>query len=111
MTSTDSFKGLMGILKPLVTAPSGPQLYATEGSPNDVYAAPVTEFFRFKIEEDAAKEETVKKAWESFSAALGEAKVLTGISFNLPYREFLGIVGWESEEVSARCRCDSINKY
>lgn len=59
----------------------------------------MTEVFRAVIGQDEEKEASVKKAWAEFVKSLGVKTSLGGVSINVEERMFLGMLGWETEEV------------
>ncbi|PQE22430.1 hypothetical protein CJF31_00001323 [Rutstroemia sp. NJR-2017a BVV2] len=101
LINSDEFSNDVGqMLKSFATARTVPGIYETDVSPKEVFTSPVSEIFRIKIHGDQAKETTARAEWENFTKTLNGKKVLSGVSINLEERLFLGIVGWESFEVS-----------
>jgi hypothetical protein len=86
------------------TTPVPPQLYDTDIEPKSVYGSALTEVFRIKIGEDEEKKANVKEAWENF-VSIGAVKTLSGVSVNVPERTFVGMIGYESEEVRELMTC------
>jgi hypothetical protein len=100
VVNSDDFKGFAEMIKPIATAKPIPEVYETDVSPKEVFTSPVSEIFRIKIHGDQAKETAARAEWENFMKTLNGKKALSGVSINLEERLFLGIVGWESFEVS-----------
>lgn len=65
-----------------------------------MFASPITDVFRISIGDDPTKEARAKTAWSKLVKELGDTKVLSGISVNLPDKLFLGMIGWSGVEVS-----------
>lgn len=80
------------------TAPAQPQVFETDLGPHDVFAAAVTEVFRIKLG-DAEK---AKLFWNAFTKSIPNRNTsISGKSLNLEEELFVGIIGWESTEVSS----------
>lgn len=87
------------MVKPYALAPPNPQLYETDVGPSGVFAATLTEVWQVKLGE----EEKAKQAWKTFITAveaLGAVKSSSGTSLNQEEKQFVGIIGWDSVEVS-----------
>lgn len=84
---------------PLVTAPAFPELYETDVLPLVVYGSPLTEVFKLKIGDDKEKEERAKETWKNLISFIGNSKSLSGVSVNIEEKTFLGVIGWESQQV------------
>lgn len=102
--SSDKFGVFAASLPPFISTtitPFGPspQVYETNVGPRSVFAAAVTELFKMRIGDDTEKEKSAKAAWGEFVKGIENIESLSGVSVNLDEKEFLGIIGWESEEV------------
>ena len=95
----------MGLPLSAETTPVPPQLYDTDIEPKSVYGSALTEVFRIKIGEDEEKKANVKEAWENFVKSIGVVKTLSGVSVNVPEKTFVGMIGYESEEVRELMTC------
>jgi hypothetical protein len=84
---------------PFFTELKMPQLYETDVFPISVYGSTLTEVFRVEIGEDEEKKANIIVAWENFVESIRAVKSLSGVSINMETKTFLGIIGWDSEEV------------
>jgi hypothetical protein len=96
-------------VKPHSVAPPVPQLYNTDLEPFQVFGSALTEVWQVKIGEGDGKEVESREAWEKFVSAVAEAgglngdgKSIQGTSLNLEERRWVGVLGWESSEVSLK---------
>jgi hypothetical protein len=69
----------------------------------------LTEVWQVKIGEEDGKVVEARGAWEKFVSAVAEAggangngKSIQGTSLNLEEKRWVGILGWESSEVSLK---------
>jgi hypothetical protein len=98
-------------VKPHSIAPPVPQLYNTDFGPSEVFGSALTEVWQVKIGEEDGKVVEARGAWEKFVSAVAEAggvngkgKSIQGTSLNLEEKRWVGILGWESSEVSLKYR-------
>jgi hypothetical protein len=94
-------------VKPHSVAPPVPQLYNTDFEPSKVFGSTLTEVWQVKTGEGDEKVVDSTGAWEKFVSAVAEAggvhgdgKSIQGTSVNLEERRWVGVLGWESSEVS-----------
>lgn len=94
-------------MKPHSVAPPVPQLYNTDLGPSEVFGSALTEVWQVKIGERDEKVVEARGAWEKFVSAVAEAggvngngDSIQGTSLNLEEKRWVGVVGWESSEVS-----------
>lgn len=97
-------------MKPHSVAPPVPQLYETDFEPNKVFGSALTEVWQVKIGEGDGKVAESRGAWEKFVTAVavaggvdGNGRSIQGTSLNLEERRWVGVLGWESNEVSLFC--------
>lgn len=97
-------------MKPHSVAPPVPQLYSTDFGPSEVFGSALTEVWQVKIGEGDEKVVEARGAWEKFVSAVAEAggvngngDSIQGTSLNLEEKRWLGVLGWESTEVSLKC--------
>jgi hypothetical protein len=90
-------------------APPVPQLYNTDFGPSKVFGSAITEVWQVKIREGDGKVVESREAWEKFVSAVAEAggvtgngKSIQGTSLNLEERRWVGVLGWESSQVSLK---------
>jgi hypothetical protein len=98
-------------VKPHSVAPPVPQLYNTDFEPGEVFGSALTEVWQVKIGEGDGKvveARGARGAWEKFVSAVAEAggvngngKSIQGTSLNLEQKRWVGVLGWESREVSS----------
>lgn len=91
------------MVQPYATAPPNPQLYETDLGPSEVFASALTEVWEVKVGNGTDAEGKVKearRAWERFVAVVGNGEGIQGTSLNQEERLWIGVLGWESGEVS-----------
>ena len=91
-------------------APPVPQLYNTDFEPTKVFGSTLTEVWQVKIGEGNEKVAESREAWKKFVNAVAEAsgskgteESIQGPSVNLEEKRWVGVLGWESMEVSLKC--------
>lgn len=91
-------------------APPIPQLYNTDFEPTKVFGSTLTEVWQVKIGEGNEKVVESREAWKKFVNAVAEAsgsngteESIQGPSVNLEEKRWVGVLGWESMEVSLTC--------
>jgi hypothetical protein len=91
-------------------APPVPQLYNTDSEPTKVFGSTLTEVWQVKIGEGSEKVAESREAWKKFVTAVAEAsgsngteESIQGPSVNLEEKRWVGVLGWESMEVSLKC--------
>ncbi len=97
--TSDEFKAFGSSLKPYALAPPDLQLYETNVGPSDVFAATLTEVWQVKLGEG----EKTRQTCNAFLAAVessGGVKSSSGTRLNHEEKPFVGIIGWNSVEVS-----------
>lgn len=94
-------------MKPHSVAPPVPQLYETDFEPNKVFGSASTEVWQVKIGEGDGKVAESREAWDNFVTAVevavgvnGIGRSIQGTSLNLEERRWVGVLGWESDQVS-----------
>lgn len=65
-----------------------------------MFASALTEVWQVKIGEDSKKVGEAKEAWKGFVASVGNGKGIQGTSLNQDDKLWIGVLGWESSEVS-----------
>jgi hypothetical protein len=97
------------MVMPHSLAPPVPQLYNTDFEPIKVFDSALTEVWQVQIGEGDGKAVESREAWEKFVSAVAEAggvngngKSIQGTSLNLEERRWVGVLGWESSEVSLK---------
>jgi hypothetical protein len=105
--ASENFQTFKSIVKPHSVAPPVPQLYNTDFEPSKVFGSTLTEVWQVKIGEGDGKVVESRGAWEKFVSAVAEAggvngdgTSIQGTSVNLEERRWVGVLGWESSEVS-----------
>lgn len=93
---------MIGASKPFMAGPPTIQLFETDASPASSATAPVTAILRTSIK-DSSNKEAAERVWNELVKDIGsEAKGVThGASVNLEEKLYLGVLGWESMEVSS----------
>jgi hypothetical protein len=111
--ASENFETFKSIVKPHSVAPPVPQLYNTDFEPSEVFGSTLTEVWQVKIGEEDRKIVESKEAWQKFVRAVMEAggvngngKSIQGTSLNLEERRWVGVLGWESIEVSLKYLLD-----
>ena len=93
-------------MKPHSVALPVPQLYSTDLGPTEVFGSALTEVWQVKIGEGDEKVVEARDAWEKFVNAVAEAGGVNGniqgTSLNLEEKRWVGVLGWESSEVSLK---------
>jgi hypothetical protein len=107
--ASENFSNFKTIVMPHSIAPPVPQLYNTDFEPSKVFSSGLTEVWQVKVGEGDRKVVESKEAWEKFVSAVEEAggahgngKSIQGTSINLEERRWVGVLGWESSEVSLK---------
>ncbi|RAL65702.1 hypothetical protein DID88_005370 [Monilinia fructigena] len=98
LVQSKGFQDFGLITKPYIAALPSPEVYETDTSPRDIFASTITDILRINISDDFTKEAAAKSSWHGLVEVLGDVKVLSGISINLPERLFLGMIGWSGLE-------------
>jgi hypothetical protein len=106
--ASDNFETFKTVVKPHSAAPPVPQLYNTDFEPTEVFASALTEAWQVKIGDSDGKVAETRDAWERFVSAVVRAggasgRGIHGTSLNLEERRWVGVLGWESMEVSLKC--------
>lgn len=106
--ASDDFETFKTVVKPHSAAPPVPQLYNTDFEPVEVFASTLTETWQVKIKDSDEKVAKTKDAWEKFVSAVVETggasgKGIHGTSLNLDEKRWVGVLGWDSMEVSLNC--------
>lgn len=92
-------------------APPVPQLYKTDFEPGRVFGSTLTEVWQVKVGEGDEKAVESNEAWEKFVGTVVKVggvnmdvnrKSIQGTSLNLDERVWVGVIGWESNEVSLK---------
>ncbi|KAG4442557.1 hypothetical protein IFR05_001969 [Cadophora sp. M221] len=98
LIASEGFKSFGALVKPHSLAPPNPQLYETDLGGGEVFASAMTEVWQVRIGEGNG--EDARGAWRVFVDAVGcGVKGIQGLSLNQPERLWIGVLGWESEEV------------
>ncbi|EXM13486.1 hypothetical protein V3481_018587 [Fusarium oxysporum f. sp. vasinfectum] len=107
--ASENFQTFKTMVMPHSLAPPVPQLYNTDFEPIKVFGSALTEVWQVQIGEGDGKAVESREAWEKFVSAVAEAggvngngKSIQGTSLNLEERRWVGVLGWESSEVSLK---------
>jgi len=101
ITSPD-FAAFVDKSKPFAAGPTKPQLYETNLGPAGCGAAPIAEIVQMKV---GSGSQSAEKAWDNLVALIEQhvdapMRAIRGRSLNLDEEVFLGVLGWDSVEVS-----------
>ena len=101
VSNSNAFLDYIG---PLLAEPAKLQLFVTDTNPDKFASASVTEITQLPVKSEHFSKD---KDWERLSSLIkvhsrGERQFLSGRSINLDQQLWLGIIGWESIEVSVR---------
>lgn len=102
--ASDDFKEFISMVKPLVTAPATPQLFEADGRSTACTSAALTQVFKLRVADMGSKtavEESWRKVLKSDDGSeLSTVALFDGWGLNNVEGEFLGMIGWDSVEVS-----------
>ncbi|KAH9206235.1 hypothetical protein DL95DRAFT_469797 [Leptodontidium sp. 2 PMI_412] len=100
--TSEEFKAFGSVVKPYSAGPPNTQLYETNLGPSEVFGSALTEVWQVRVGDGFEREEAARGAWKRFMSAIGEAsavKRIQGASLNQQEKLWIGVLGWESNEV------------